>query len=78
MTREEFRNRGRITLLMGNGKMAQDLGLPPVEAAHDRVMICGSPAFLADIVGLLKDMSFSEGSSNEPGSYVIEKAFVEK
>lgn len=78
VTREEFRNRGRITLLMGNGKMAQDLGLPPVEAAHDRVMICGSPAFLADIVGLLKGMSFSEGSSNEPGSYVIEKAFVEK
>ena len=41
-------------------------------------MICGSPAFLADIVGLLKGMNFEEGSSNEPGSYVIEKAFVEK
>jgi ferredoxin--NADP+ reductase len=78
VTREEFRNRGRITLLMGNGRMASDLGLPPVDAANDRVMICGSPAFLADIVGLLKGMSFSEGSSNEPGSYVIEKAFVEK
>ena len=39
VTREEFRNRGRITLLMGNGKMASDLGLPPVDAAHNRVMI---------------------------------------
>jgi ferredoxin--NADP+ reductase len=41
-------------------------------------MICGSPAFLADITTLLKGMSFAEGSSNEPGSYVIEKAFVER
>lgn len=78
VTREEFRNRGRITLLMGNGKMASDLGLDPVSAEHDRVMICGSPAFLADIVGLLKGMSFVEGSGHQPGSFVIEKAFVEK
>lgn len=77
MTREDFRNRGRITLALGSGKMAMDLGLPPVDAAQDRVMICGSPAFLSDITSLLKSMSFSEGSSNEPGSYVIEKAFVE-
>ena len=41
-------------------------------------MICGSPAFLADITQLLKSLSFAEGSSNEPGSYVIEKAFVER
>jgi ferredoxin--NADP+ reductase len=78
VTREAFRHRGRITLLMGNGTMASDLGLAPVDAAQDRVMICGSPAFLADITTLLKGMSFAEGSSNEPGSYVIEKAFVER
>ncbi len=78
VTREEFRNRGRITHLLGSGKMATDLGLPPVDAAHDRVMICGSPAFLSDITTLLKGMSFVEGSSSEPGSYVIEKAFVER
>ena len=78
VTREEFRNRGRITHLLGSGRMAADLGLAPVDAAQDRVMICGSPAFLADIVALLKGMSFVEGSSNEPGSYVIEKAFVER
>jgi ferredoxin/flavodoxin---NADP+ reductase len=41
-------------------------------------MICGSPAFLADITALLKGIEFREGSSNEPGSYVIEKAFVER
>jgi ferredoxin/flavodoxin---NADP+ reductase len=58
--------------------MTADLGLPPIDAAYDRVMICGSPAFLSDITTLLKGMSFTEGSSNEPGSYVIEKAFVER
>ena len=41
-------------------------------------MICGSPAFLSDITALLKGLSFSEGNSSEPGSYVIEKAFVER
>ena len=78
VTREEFRHRGRITTLLGSGQMASDLGLAPIEAAHDRVMICGSPAFLADITALLDGMSFSEGSGHEPGSYVIEKAFVER
>jgi ferredoxin--NADP+ reductase len=41
-------------------------------------MICGSPAFLSDITALLKQRGFAEGSSNDPGSYVIEKAFVER
>ncbi|WP_395685348.1 ferredoxin--NADP reductase [Aestuariivirga sp.] len=78
VTREEFRHRGRITQLMGTGRIASDLGLAPLDAAHDRVMICGSPAFLSDITTLLKGLSFSEGNSSEPGSYVIEKAFVER
>jgi ferredoxin--NADP+ reductase len=78
VTREDFRHRGRITLLMGSGRMASDLGLDPVSAEHDRVMICGSPAFLSDITAMLKGMNFVEGSSNAPGSYVIEKAFVER
>jgi ferredoxin--NADP+ reductase len=78
VTREEFRHRGRITQLMGTGRIASDLGMAPLDAAHDRVMICGSPAFLSDITTLLKGLSFSEGNSSEPGSYVIEKAFVER
>ncbi|WP_395662850.1 ferredoxin--NADP reductase [Aestuariivirga sp.] len=78
VTREEFRNRGRITYLLGSGRIAADLGLAPLDAAQDRVMICGSPAFLSDITALLTGLSFSEGSSSTPGSYVIEKAFVER
>ena len=69
---------GRITLLMGNGKMASDLGLPPVDAAHDRVMICGSPALLKDLKALLEARHFKEGNTSTPGEYVIERAFVEQ
>jgi ferredoxin/flavodoxin---NADP+ reductase len=78
VTREEFRNRGRITAALSSGALANSLGLDPLDPEHDRVMVCGSPAFLSDITELLKERSFAEGSGNEPGSYVIEKAFVER
>ena len=78
VTREPFRNRGRITALIEAGKLPGDLGLPPLDADRDRLMICGSPAFLAEITALAHERSFVEGSSSKPGSYVIEKAFVER
>lgn len=78
VTRETFAHRGRLTGLMGQGQIAADLGLPPVDAVHDRMMICGSPEFLGDITALLRGWGFAEGSSNSPSTYVIEKAFVER
>jgi ferredoxin/flavodoxin---NADP+ reductase len=77
-TREPFRHNGRITALLESGKLANDLGLPPFGPADDRVMLCGSPAFLDDMVSLLERRGFAEGSHSKPGQYVIEKAFVEK
>ena len=77
-TREPFRNTGRITDLIATGKLASDLALPPFGPADDRVMLCGSPAFLEDMVKLLDSAGFAEGSHSKPGDYVIEKAFVEK
>ena len=77
-TREPFRNTGRIPDLIESGKLASDLGLPPFGPLQDRVMLCGSPAFLDDMVALLKRHGFTEGSHNKAGEYVIEKAFVEK
>ena len=77
-TREPFRNQGRITTLLDSAKLPSDLGLPPINPADDRMMLCGSPAFLADMVALLDGRGFTEGSSSAPGTYVIEKAFVEK
>ncbi len=78
VTREAFRNQGRITDLIRSGKLFSDLGLPPLDPQLDRVMICGSEQMLTDTKALLDGMSMKEGSNNDPGAYVIEKAFAEK
>jgi ferredoxin--NADP+ reductase len=78
VTREEFRNTGRITTLIETGKLQDDLDLPRLNRAHDRVMLCGSPAMLEDLHKYLAAQGFAEGNHSEPGEYVIEKAFVEK
>jgi len=78
VTREPFRNQGRITDLLDSGKLPSDLGLQPLNPATDRAMLCGSPQFLTDMVALLERRGFAEGSHSTPGAYVVEKAFVEK
>lgn len=78
VTREAFRNQGRITDLLASDKLSADVGLPPLDPANDRVMICGSPSMLADTVALLESRGFHEGSSEGKGEYVIERAFVSK
>jgi ferredoxin--NADP+ reductase len=78
VTREPFTTRGRITALIESGRMFDDLELPPLDHEQDRVMICGSPAMLADLKTLCEARHFVEGNTGEPGEYVIEKAFVEK
>jgi ferredoxin/flavodoxin---NADP+ reductase len=78
VTRDPFRNRGRITDLINSGKLFADIGLAPLEAAHDRVMICGSPALVRDSRELLGAKGFVEGNHGEPGQFVVEKAFAER
>ena len=78
VTREPFRNQGRLTTLIEDGKLAADLGLPSLNPAHDRVMICGGPGMLRDLVAILERRGFDEGNSDARGHYVIERAFVEK
>src|SRR5688572_3904050 len=58
VTREPFRNQGRINDLLDSGKLPADLGLPALDPVHDRVMICGSPSMLKDIVTLLETRAF--------------------
>lgn len=78
VTREPFRNRGRITDIVANGRLFDDIGQPALDPEQDRVMLCGSPEMLKDMVAIVKERGFDEGSSAAAGSYVIEKAFVEK
>lgn len=79
VTRDPFHNRGRLTHLIESGKLFADLGLPPLDPARDRVMICGSPGLLKDTCALLNARGFTVSPHiGEPGDYVIERAFVEK
>jgi ferredoxin--NADP+ reductase len=79
VTREPFRNRGRITELIESDKLTNDIGLPPLSPANDRAMLCGSPAMLADTRALLDARGFKISPSiGVPGDYLIERAFVEK
>jgi ferredoxin--NADP+ reductase len=78
VTRESYRNMGRITDLIENGKMCGDLGLPQINAAEDRVMLCGSPAMLRDLKAMLEHRGFKEGNTTTPGDFVVERAFVEQ
>lgn len=78
VTREPFKTQGRITALIQSGQLFEDLDLAPLDREHDRVMICGSPAMLADLKALCEAKGLVEGNTGEPGEYVIEKAFVDK
>ena len=78
VTREEFVNTGRITDLVRSGKLFQDLGLPAIDAAEDRVMICGNPHMMSELAVDLEERGFVMGTNAEPGEFLIEKAFAEK
>jgi ferredoxin--NADP+ reductase len=78
VTREDFRNTGRVTTLLESGKIAADLGIPPLNVAEDRVMICGSPEMLRDLKSMMEAKGFKEGNTTTPGDFVIERAFVEQ
>ena len=78
VTREKFRNEGRITELMESGKLYSDLSLPAPSVADDRFMICGSPAMLKDLKHMLEAQGFAEGNMQHASHFVIERAFAER
>jgi ferredoxin--NADP+ reductase len=77
VTRQHYRSQGRITDLLNNGKFYTDLGLPPLDPAVDRCMICGSAAMIKDTKGLLGKAGLKEGANSKTGEFVIERAFVD-
>lgn len=79
VTREVFRNTGRLTQLIESGKLFDDIGLPRLNPQTDRAMLCGSPAMLTDTAALLDAHGLTISPHiGAPGDYVIERAFVEK
>jgi len=77
VTREPFRNQGRITELLDRGRIEADLRLPALDPTRDRAMICGSIAMLQDLSTLLDERGFNiSPNQGTAGDYVIERAFV--
>jgi ferredoxin--NADP+ reductase len=75
-TREESPRMGRITTLIETGELFADLGVPPLDPANDRAMVCGSLAFNIDVKALLEKAGLREGANSDPAEFVVEKAFV--
>lgn len=78
VTREPYHHQGRITSLLRTGELLAELQLPVLDPAADRVMICGNPAMMVELRDDFTARGFVEGSSGEPGDFVIEKAFAER
>ncbi len=75
-TREDFARKGRITDNLTSGKVFADLGLPQMNPADDRAMVCGSLALNTDLKIVLEGFGLREGANSEPKEFVVEKAFV--
>jgi ferredoxin--NADP+ reductase len=78
VTREPFKNYGRITSLLESGQLMKDIDMPKLNPDDDRFMLCGSPEMLKSLTAILDDLGFSETRRDDIGEYVIERAFVEK
>lgn len=79
VTREPYIHEGRITNLIESGQLFKDIGLDPIDPAHDRAMICGSTAMLNDLREMLDSRGFEVSPGvGELGDYVFERAFAEK
>ncbi len=78
VTREPYKNEGRLTDLLKSGKLAKDLGMPEVNVEDDRFMLCGSEALIKDMCKILDDKGFVAAKKRTQGHYVLENAFVAK
>lgn len=81
VTREPFKTEAhqqRITTLLENDTLSAEVGLPPIDPAVDRFMLCGNNAMLEDLMAILDARGFAKATSRKQGDYVIEQAFIEK
>jgi ferredoxin--NADP+ reductase len=78
VTRESYRNMGRITNLIKSGELFKKIDMPALCRDQDRFMICGSPAMLRELTDFLVLEGFKEGNTSIPGDFVVERAFADQ
>ena len=76
VTQQDFNRNGRVTDRITDGRLFEDLDVPPFDSVTDRAMICGSMGLNNDLKVLLEERGLTEGANNRPAEYVLEKAFV--
>ena len=74
-TREDYVNQGRITDLISNKTIFNNLKIEEI-TSDDRVMLCGSMGLNNDLKKILSNLKLNEGANNNPAEFVLEKAFV--
>ena len=74
-TREYYENQGRITDLILNKTIFNNLKIEEI-TSNDRVMLCGSIGLNNDLKEILSNLKLNEGANNNPAEFVLEKAFV--
>ena len=75
-TREDYIFNGRITELISSHKLFNDLKINSI-SSDDRFMFCGSMGLNNDLKNIMLKNKFQEGANNNPGEFVLEKAFVD-
>lgn len=75
-TREQSPKMGRITTLLEDGTLLNELGIDAISPETDRAMVCGSIGLNLDLKKLLEGFGLEEGANSDPKHYVVEKAFV--
>ena len=76
VTRDDFHHNRRITAYLQDGSLQQELTLPPLSPVDDRLMVCGSIGLNRDIAAMIIAAGFTEGTMNDPATFVVERAFV--
>lgn len=76
VTREPFDTPERGSVLFESGTLSARLGLPAVDPAHDRVMICGNPDMTREMTDFLKQTGWTLTNHRGIGNFTTELAFV--
>lgn len=75
-TREQSPRMGRITTLLKDGTIFEELGIDGISPKTDRAMVCGSTGLNTDMKKILEGFGLEGGANSDPKHYVVEKAFV--
>jgi ferredoxin--NADP+ reductase len=67
----QWRDAARLTTLLVSGELEQRVGVA-LEPARSRIMLCGNPAMVTEMRGLLSERGFAPGRRGVAGNLAVE------